>query len=158
MQGFIPPKHPYRPDKLGESSAANLSLITQVCFPSLGQAVLEGLLGMGETSFSEHPENGMSQIQIELRRLERRDRWLWAAAAAVMLLLTVAVALFSLSALSAKENPFFSRPSRRSAARSAGAGAPLHYPYHLPAIPGPQTSAPISRPTRYHGPARGPGK
>ena len=62
---------------------------------------------MGETSFSEHPENGMSQIQIELRRLERRDRWLWAAAVAVMLLLTVAVALFSLSALSAKENPFF---------------------------------------------------
>src|SRR3984957_3436472 len=59
-------------------------------------------------------EARVAEIQVQLRKLERRDWWLWSMAVVVMLCLTVAVFSLSFPELARVEDPFFQFSLNRS--------------------------------------------
>jgi diguanylate cyclase (GGDEF)-like protein len=68
------------------------------------------LIGPAEIS----SEQRLSELQVKLRKLERRDWWLWTTAVIVMLLLTFAVFSMSFPGVIKVDDPFFQASLNRA--------------------------------------------
>jgi diguanylate cyclase (GGDEF)-like protein len=71
-------------------------------------APMNTLMSTSNPILPEAPqETRMEEIQVQLKKLERRDWWLWIVAIVVMLLLTLAVVSLSFPGLMKTEDPIF---------------------------------------------------